>query len=500
MIQPGQAPDQTEVVAFLQGLAGEAPVETHISAVFRGVDTVWKLKRAVRLPFVDFSRPDDRCRCLRRELELNAPYAPGLYRDVVAVVRGPGGLAFGAEPTGAIGPVCAIGPADAIDWVLRMARVPEGDFLDRMTLTPALLDATADAVAEMHAALPPVMVEHPVQRLRQVVLGNGRSALAAGLPPDAVRRWQEGMLAAVEAHAALIAGRAAAGFVRRAHGDLHLGNLLLWHGRPAPFDALEFDEELATIDLGYDLAFLLMDLEHRASRAAANRVLGRYVGRSGDAALVGLLPAFLSMRAMVRAHVEASRGLGGLDYLDIALATLCPAPPVVVAVGGLMGTGKTTLARALAPELGPAPGALVLRSDEVRKRLQAVRPEVRLPPSAYDAVSHRRTDAALLAAVRDAAAGRHAVVVDATFLDPVLRGDVAAVARTAGMPFVGLWLHAPQAELERRVAARLGDASDATVAVLRGVAAVVPPADWHHVEATHAGATLQEARLALKKM
>jgi len=209
MIQPGQAPDQTEVVAFLQGLAGEAPIETHISAVFRGVDTVWKLKRAVRLPFVDFSRPDDRCRCLRRELELNAPYAPGLYREVVAVVRGPGGLAFGAGPAGAIGPICTI------DWVLRMARVPEGDFLDRMTLTPALLDATADAVAEMHAALPPVMVEHPVLRLRQVVLGNGRSALAAGLPPDAVRRWQEGMLAAIETHAALIAGRAA-GFVRRA--------------------------------------------------------------------------------------------------------------------------------------------------------------------------------------------------------------------------------------------------------------------------------------------
>lgn len=487
MIPLGQA----EAAAFLQGLAGAAPIETHISTVFRGADTVWKLKKAVRLPFLDFSGVEDRRRFLLRELALNAPYAPGLYRDVVPIVRRPGGLGFGVEQ-GA--------PERVVDWVLRMARVPEGDFLDRVTLTPLLLDATADAVAEMHAALPVVAVEHATERLRQVALGNGRSALAAGLPPDAVHGWQGAMLAALDARAALIDGRAAAGFVRRAHGDLHLGNLLLWHGRPAPFDALEFDEDLATIDLGYDLAFLLMDLERRISRAAANRVLGRYVGRNGDAALVGLLPAFLSMRAMVRAHVEASRGRGGLDYLEAAMAALRPAPPVALAIGGLMGTGKTTLARALAPELGPAPGALVLRSDEARKRLEHVRPEDRLPPSAYTAVSHQRTDAALLDNARDAIGGGHAVVVDATFLDPGLRERVAAVARAAGAPFLGLWLHAPRDELEHRVAARLGDASDATVAVLRAVSGVAPPADWRHVEASDAAATLREARAALERL
>ena len=105
-----------------------------------------------------------------------------------------------------------------------------------------------------------------------------------------------------------LAQRARDGFVRRAHGDLHLGNLCLWQGRPVPFDALEFDEAMATIDLGYDLAFLLMDLDRRVSRAAANRVLNRYVARTGDAALTRGLPVFLSLRAMVRAHVEAKRG------------------------------------------------------------------------------------------------------------------------------------------------------------------------------------------------
>src|ERR1700759_927715 len=116
------------------------------------------------------------------------------------------------------------------------------------------------------------------------------------------------MTTALHAKRNWLTGRSGAGYVRRCHGDLHLGNLCLWEGKPVPFDALEFDEALATIDVAYDLAFLLMDLEHRVDRAAANRVLNRYVARTGDATLVGGLPVFLSLRAMVRAHVEARSG------------------------------------------------------------------------------------------------------------------------------------------------------------------------------------------------
>ena len=184
--------------------------------------------------------------------------------------------------------------------------------------------------------------------------------------------------------------RAGEGFVRRAHGDLHLSNLCLWRGRPVPFDALEFDRSLATVDLAYDLAFLLIDLDHLVDRAAANRVLNRYVARTGDVGLVPVLPAFLSIRAMVRAHVEARSGhaTAWQPYLQAAQDYLRPAPAIVVAIGGLPGTGKSTLARALAPELGRAPGALILRSDEIRKRQHNVEPEQRLPQSAYsDAAS-----------------------------------------------------------------------------------------------------------------
>lgn len=478
-------PDQADTAALLARLSGAAPLETHISAVFRGPDTVWKLKKAVRLGFLDFTRLPDRERFLRRELALNEPHAPGLYRDVVPVTRTPSGLDLD-------------GPGTPVDWVLRMAPVPPSDFLDERAraggLDDKLLTDLADAVAAMHAAQPPVPGHDPVAALRTVIAGNARAAKDAGLHPAFIATWRARIETALAAAAPALAARAP--LVRRAHGDLHLGNLMLWQGRPVPFDALEFDEDLATIDPGYDLAFLLMDLERLQSRAAANHVLNRYVARTGDASLVAGLPAFLSLRATVRAHVEAARGNDPAPLAAAALSVLDSARPVVLAIGGLMGTGKTTLARALAPTLGPAPGALVLRTDEIRKRLHGVAPEDRLPRNLYAPSATARTEDALLHAL-SAAAG-HAVIADATFTDPAFRARVEAAARAANLPFLGVWLHAPLPELERRVAARRDDASDATVSVLRRAhAATHLPADWLHIEATDAAAIRENVQTRL---
>jgi len=453
--------EQRSVAAFLRGLAGADPIETHISAVYLGTDTVWKLKKAVRLSFLDFSTIERRRHYAEREIALNAPHAPGLYRDVVAVTR---------RADGSVG-FAQAADEPPLDWVLRMARVPAGDFLDAVAasgrLTPALLDAIADTVAAYHARLPPLADTIP--DMPGVIAGNARAALEAGLPPDRVRAWQQAVTRALADRAAWLADRAKAGFVRRAHGDLHLGNLCLWQGRPVAFDALEFDEDLATIDVAYDLAFLLMDLEFRAGRPAASRVLGRYVGLTGDADLVHGLPPFLSSRALIRAHVAArsNRPDDAARYLDQAHAYLRPPPPAVVAVGGLPGTGKTTLARALAPRFGAAPGALVLRSDEIRKRLMGVPPEQRLPQAGYAPEVSARVFQELADLTARAVKAGHAVVADAMFLDPAQRTMIEAAA--GGAPFHGLWLQAPIAALEERIQARTGDASDATVSVLRAV-------------------------------
>jgi aminoglycoside phosphotransferase family enzyme/predicted kinase len=490
--------------------------------VFVGTDTVWKLKKAVRLPFLDFSSVDERRRFALRELELNGPAAPGLYRDVVPVVRGhDGSLSLGESGL----PV--------VDWVLRMARVPADDFLDTVAvsgrLTPELLDALGDAVAAYHQSLPATLppqpspalrekepntptpaererVEEgadPAEAMRRVTYGNARSALDAGLPEQTVLDWQAALLAALGRIAPWLATRARAGFVRRAHGDLHLGNLCLWHGRPVPFDALEFDEAMATIDLGYDLAFLLMDLDRRGHRSAANRVLNRYVARTGDAELTRGLPVFLSLRAMVRAHVEARRGnrAPAERYLDAATAYLRVTRPIALAIGGLPGSGKSTVARALAPELGNAPGALVLRSDEIRKRQHGVAPEQRLPQSAYSDAASQAVFAQLAELARQTAACGHAVIADATFIDPQDRALVQSAAAAAGVGFVGLWLEAPLPVLEQRISARQGDASDATLAVLRAAAKNNPQAgDWIQVDASASpDSALALARQALQQ-
>jgi uncharacterized protein len=477
--------DQQEVAQFLFGLAGGPPRETHISAVFIGSDTVWKLKKSIKMPFLDFRTRASRAHFLQRELELNSQAAPAMYRDVVGIQR---------QPDGSLG----FGEHDPIDHVLRMARVPEQDFLDvaasQGRIDPATLDALGDAVAVYHAACPPLDSRDNVELMRHITEGNTRSALSAKLPATDVTAWKRQMMAAIEARNAWLTARAGDGFVRRCHGDLHLGNICLWEGKPVPFDALEFDEDLATIDVSYDLAFLLMDLDQRVGRPAANRVMNRYVARTGDAGVVGGLALFLSQRAMIRAHVLAATGQDGGTYLAAALAYLAPADPITIAIGGLQGTGKSTLARALAPGLGVAPGALILRSDETRKRLWHVAPEARLPPEAYAPDANAATNDALVEQARIAAASGHATIIDATFLDAQVRQAIVPANRR----FLGVWLHAPLDVLEQRIADRTGDASDATVAVLRKSAQNDPgPGGWLPVDATDATGAQQLVQQAI---
>ncbi len=252
-------------------------------------------------------------------------------------------------------------------------------------------------------------------------------------------------------------------------------------GSPVLFDAIEFDEELATIDTLYDLAFLLMDLDHRGQRRGANTVLNRYLWRTQNALdLDGLavLPMFLALRAGIRAMVAAQRAAQEKDdkrdaglamsrgYLEAGLAHLELGPPRLVAIGGLSGTGKSTLAAALAPNIGRAPGAVHLRSDLERKALFKVAETERLSQSAYTSEVTNEVYRRLNAKAVQVLNAGYSVVTDAVYAKSSERAEVKSTARSCGVPFTGLWLEAPPATLHTRVETRTGDASDATTQVV----------------------------------
>jgi predicted kinase len=298
----------------------------------------------------------------------------------------------------------------------------------------------------------------------------------------------------------LLAARGAEGMVRRGHGDLHLGNVALLDGNPMLFDAVEFSPLIAAGDVLYDLAFLLMDLVERSLPAAANVVLNRYLAetrRMSDLDAVAALPFFMSLRAAIRANVTAARAAiartpdrsearsSAKKYFVLACRLIRPAPPVLVGIGGLSGTGKSRLAATLAPELAPAPGAIVLRSDVERKAMQGRREDERLPPQAYTPESAARVYAMLVEKAGRVIAAGHSAIIDAVFARPQERNALRNVAQARGVAFHGLFLTADMATRVARAGSRSADVSDADGTVARAQERyVLGHNDWQSIDAS----------------
>jgi predicted kinase len=269
------------------------------------------------------------------------------------------------------------------------------------------------------------------------------------------------------------------------------------NGQPTLFDAIEFNDAISCIDVLYDLAFLVMDLWHRGLQGHANRVLNAYVHETGYEGLP-LLPLYLSSRAAVRAKTESMEAElqheagrrkeleeAARQYLALALELLRVRAPCLVAVGGLSGSGKSTLARRLAPSLGMAPGAIVLRSDEIRKRLCGVAPLERLGPQGYTANVSTRVYATLIEAATSIARGGHTAIADAVFARAADREGIEHAAASAGVPFVGIWLDAPEPTRLARAEARRFDASDAASQVIREQRTSEPGViRWHRLDSS----------------
>jgi aminoglycoside phosphotransferase family enzyme/predicted kinase len=487
---------QREVFEFLQnprtyGLSNPVTrIDTHGAAVFLCGADVYKVKRAVRFPFMDFSTLAKRQAACEAEIAVNRANAPGLYLGTVPVTRDGGALHLGGD-----GPV--------VEWTVHLRRFDENATLDRLigkgSLGASLIDSLAQAILASHRRAPVGDGAAATAALRQALEETSDELVKATdlFPAGESEALGAALRAAFDRVEPLLLRRGAAGQVRLCHGDLHLGNIVLIENAPVLFDAIEFNDDIATIDILYDLAFLIMDLCKHDRRDDANRLLNRYISSAQDVArqIEGLaaFPLFLSLRAAIRARVlwermrlapgPSSQRQEALPYFSAAGAFLRPVPPCLIAIGGVSGTGKTTLARAIAPEIGLAPGALHLRSDVERKRHFHVEETGQLPAKAYGPGVSQTVYGKLRTLTEAALGAGRSVVVDATYRDAGERSAIEIVAKRANVPFHGIWLDAPVETLMRRVTERQGDASDATSEVV-AEQAQAPALDiaWHRID------------------
>jgi hypothetical protein len=485
------ADGQNEVLAFLADPAthgGHAVkrIDTHAASVFLAGDHALKIKRAVRFPFLDYSTLDRRKAACDAELAVNAPYAPDIYRRVVAITR----QANGALAIGGSGP--------PVEFAVEMRRFDEQRTLDHLAgkIDDALADALGHAIAAAHARAKPVEAEPWIAALGSYIdehlsAFRQRRDVFDGTENDNLARASR---TAYERIVPLLHERGRRGLIRRIHGDLHLGNIALVSGKPVLFDAIEFSDIIASGDVLYDLAFLLMDLCERGLIQAANVVFNRYLNeahRTEDLDGLAALPFFLMMRAAIRAKVTVARmeraptadhvpiAAAARAYFAFAQRAIAPPKAAFIAIGGLSGTGKTRLARALAPPIGPMPGAVIVRSDVERKALFGVGETEKLPEDAYSATVNAR--------------------VYAVFAQPSERAALAVTSKAAQVPLQGLFLTANLQARLARVDTRRSDASDATRDVARaqenyGLGAL----DWRQIDASGAPEeTAARARAAL---
>lgn len=486
-------------------------VETHIAVVFLVGDRAYKMKKALSLGYLDFSGRDNRRALLEKELRLNSRTAPDLYRRVVPVTRTPDGR------------ILVDGDGEAVGWLLEMRRFDQSDLLARRIEpdpgpeqpSESLAVPLAEAIAALHLQEGPCRTEgwhDAVARVLDNMTGHVRNGAEGVLDREAVAQFTEQAFERLGALSHRFEQRAEAGFVRLCHGDLHLSNIVVQDGLPVLFDCIEFNDDIACQDTLYDVAFLLMDLMFRGRRDFGNRVFNAYLSalpstdRSAALGMLEALPFYGALRALIRCHVclaqlpadlasehdeDAATMARARGYLALALNLLSVRQVCLVAVGGLSGSGKSTLARDIGGAFEGLLGALILRTDEIRKRLHGTPLDQALPETAYAPETSIAVYQTLEKEAAMAIGQGMPVIVDGVFARPEQRAAIRALADRLGVPFMGFWLSAEPQVLAARVRERRGDVSDATEEILnRQLHFELGEIDWIQLDSGQGRATV----------
>ncbi len=442
--------------------------QSHIAILFMAGNYVFKLKRAVLMPDIDFSTPAKRRLACVQEMKRSTVYAPNLILGVRSVRKLPNGR------------ICIGGKAgEEIDTLLVMKRIPESDILGNVLPSDSfgrfeVMDL-AEQLAELHSKAKPFRTKWGVPVVQKIILETER-VLSCFCPSlferEKLDSLMQGMLKNVGENSRLLAMRSKSGHVKKCHGDLLLSNIAKEGGKYLFFSPVEYDEHAECIDTLYDLSYLLMDFEMRGMRKLSNILFNHYLAYMNDVEGYPLLHLYQSMRAAERAAVCAKRSvmLQGQEkkdavekaqiYFKMACHFMTSYPPVLIACGGLSGSGKSRVAREIGGYLNPAPGAVILRDDIVKKQINGCPIDQHFDKAFDTPIVEKVVYDVLRQEAKIALSSGCAVIVDALFYDENERRMIEELAQDLGVTFVSLWMDAPFEVRLGRVESRKRNPSD----------------------------------------
>ncbi len=478
-MKPGDIDKLLHAAAFPHTVAQLELIETHISWIILSGEFAYKIKKPVDLGFVDFRSLARRKYFCEEELRLNQRTAPDLYLEVVAIAETAEGIRIGQQP--------------AIEYAVRMRQFPADARLDRQLqsgrLTAGDMLAMAAVIAGFHDSLSAQPLDHPadeIARISQFALDNF-TQIRAALKDDhfhpLLSRLEAWTRRQMELLKPAFKDRAAGGFVREGHGDLHLANMVRLEHRIVLFDCLEFDPGLRWLDLMNDIAFLVMDLMAHGREDLAYTFLNAYLEQTGDYQGIAVLRFYLVYRCLVRAKVAALQPGGDIDgsaenpgnktrrYLELARSLVDPSmTPRLLFMHGFSGAGKSWLSSRLLGALG----AIRVRSDLERKRLHGLAPaqgsDSGIETGLYDARATERTYDLLARYCEIGLRAGFNMIADASFLRQRQRQRFVDLAKHLQAELFILDCTAPLETLRERIRQRATDpqqVSEADLAVLQ---------------------------------